>query len=239
EYVVKGLLVRDENHIPLSDALLLVPGLTVLPDGVARFDDGGAFAWIRTLRKAGDLRVPIKQGQDFLTVISRFARLPAMTLPSELYIETRHLAAPPHRHIRPLADRWAAQETLGANVTFEYEGIAVPQRLEGALTYDPARSHFFKRDRQAETEFLNRLPELGFKPAGSWQKHGWELAPSRLPAAVRALVAEDWQVDAEGKRYRRAGAFNINVASGVDWFELRGHAEFEGQRLEMPQLLKA
>src|SRR5207248_7334312 len=137
-----------------------------------------------------------KQGQDFLTVISRFARLPAMKLPPELCIEIRPLAGAPHLHVRPLTDGWGGQGALGANVTFEYEGIAVPHRQEGALAYDQACSHFFKRDRQAETEFLNRLPELGFKPAGPWQKHGWELTPSRLAAAVRTLVAEGWQVDA-------------------------------------------
>ncbi|PYS41002.1 MAG: helicase SNF2, partial [Acidobacteria bacterium] len=235
-----GLLVRDGSEKPLAEPLLLVPGLAFFSDGVTRFDDGGAFSWVTMLQSAGNLRVPIEQRSDFMAEITRFSVLPPIEMPQELRIVTRALENPPQLKVRPSQESsWMTQRKLCATVTFEYAGVQVSETHEPAVVHDPRRNEFFRRDRAAEVARLNRLPELGFRPTGSWQKHRWELPPSRLPAVVRALVSEGWRVDAEGKLYRRAGSFQMNVASGVDWFELHGSADFEGQCVEMPQLLKA
>ena len=55
-----------------------------------------------------------------------------------------------------------------------------------------------------------RLPRLG--------------ASTTTPRAVHALVDAGWQVEADGKIFRRPGAFHLEVSSGVDWFELKGGA---------------
>src|SRR5206468_1087356 len=72
EYIVSGVLVRDASQIPVSEPLLLVAGLAFFRDHVTRFDDGGAFRWVRMLRDAETLRVPIGQRSEFLREISRF-----------------------------------------------------------------------------------------------------------------------------------------------------------------------
>ena len=46
-------------------------------------------------------------------------------------------------------------------------------------------------------------------------------------------------MEAEGKLYRSAGRFKMSVASGVDWFDLDGEADFEGQTVRLPELLAA
>jgi superfamily II DNA or RNA helicase len=239
EYVVKGLLLSDNQRIALTDAVLLVPGLAFFRDRVIRFEDRRAFRWVQMLRNAGELTVPANQITDFMKEIGQFSSLPPLELPEELRIETRALCKPAELTIRPLQNSWSTPQILGATVTFNYDGVKVAQTHGPAMVHDPRLNRYFNRDRDSETAVLNRLPELGFRPTGSWQQHRWEIAPSRLPAAVRALVAEGWMVDAEGKIYRRAGSFQMNVASGVDWFELHGKADFEGVPIEMPQLLKA
>ena len=239
EYIIKGLLVRDDVQIPLAEPLLLVAGLAFFGDRVTRFDDAGAFRWVAMLRSAGNIKVPLGQRSAFLDEITRLSVVPPMELPDELRVENRALEHPPELKVRPLQESWRIQQKLCANVTFNYDGVKVAQTDEAAIVHDTASGRLFRRDRDAETAHLNRLGELGFQPTGSWQQHRWELSPSRLPAAVRALVSEGWRVDAEGKLYRRAGSFQMSVASGVDWFELHGHADFEGRPVQMPQILKA
>ncbi len=56
---------------------------------------------------------------------------------------------------------------------------------------------------------------------------------------MSALLAEGWAVEAEGKLYRTAGRFKMSVSSGVDWFDLHGEADFEGETVRLPELLAA
>jgi SNF2 family DNA or RNA helicase len=46
-------------------------------------------------------------------------------------------------------------------------------------------------------------------------------------------------VEAQGKLYREAGDFRIEVTSGIDWFELHGGATFGDQEVPLPTLLAA
>ena len=238
-YTLKGILCRDEAQISLATPVLLVPGLVFFQDAVARSDDGDAFQWIQMLRKSGDLQIPIDHKREFLDEIAQFSVLPPIDLPPELSIENRALRNPPELKIRPLSDSWRAQQRLAVSVTFDYDGVKIDQKNGAAVIHDPNRDLLFRRDKAAELAHLNRLAELGFQPTAYWQEHPWELAASRLSAAVLSLVSEAWRVDAEGKLYRRPTGFQMKVASGVDWFELHGHAEFEGRTVDMPQLLKA
>src|SRR5690606_30258186 len=84
--------------------------------------------------------------------------------------------------------------------------------------------------------------ELGFRavPSFSGAPTGpLELAANRLPAAVHALVAADWHVEAEGKPYRSATSLDVRVSSGIDWFELHGDIAFGGASAGLPELLAA
>jgi SNF2 family DNA or RNA helicase len=56
---------------------------------------------------------------------------------------------------------------------------------------------------------------------------------------VRELLAAGWHVQAEGKVYRRPGAFSLSVTSGIDWFELHGEFRFDEGSAKLPDLLAA
>jgi len=66
-----------------------------------------------------------------------------------------------------------------------------------------------------------------------------QVSPSKLPRIVRCLVQAGWHIEAEGKIFRRPGAFHFEVSSGVDWFELHGEVEYENTTAQLPQLLEA
>lgn len=239
EYIIKGSLVRADGQRAMEEPLLVVPGMVFFQDHVARFDDGNMFSWVSELRSAGDLRVPFKQRDEFIAEIAQFPVLPSIQLPEELHIERLTFENPPELTIRPIPEsNWRTQQRLAGYVMFDYGFLKLPETYGSISVRDPVRGRYMRRDLDAETAAFNRLSDLGFARA-TWEKHQWELSASRLPAAVRTLVSEGWRVEAEGKLYRRAGRFEMNVISGVDWFELQGLADFEGRSIEMPELLKA
>ena len=51
-----------------------------------------------------------------------------------------------------------------------------------------------------------------------------------MPTIVDTLVREGWVVEAEGHRLRRPGEFHLSVTTGVDWFELDGEFDFDGEK---------
>ena len=85
-----------------------------------------------------------------------------------------------------------------------------------------------QRNHAIERQALHRLHELGFhRPWYFDAKEGTlAIAVERFPAAVRNLVEEGWHVEAEGRVFRGAKLLNMQVTSGVDWFELHGEVDF-------------
>jgi len=240
DYTMKGVLRRENEDLPLSAPLLLLPGLVFLPGGiVGKFDDKKSFPWVAFLRKTGPITVPATHLNELLDEIVQFPSLPPADLPDELRIEPRTFAGPPHVKVRPIVDSWRAQKHLECEVHFNY-GIPVAESSAANAVRDPAAGHYFTRDRTAEHEAIGRLEGFGMRRVVSWKSAGyWELPSSRLPMLVRSLVSEGWRIEAEGKLYRSHGSFRIDVTSGIDWLELQGGADFEGHTVELPELLKA
>jgi SNF2 family DNA or RNA helicase len=56
---------------------------------------------------------------------------------------------------------------------------------------------------------------------------------------VATLLDEGWSVLGNRALFRRAGTVAIDVSSGVDWFDLGGEIDFDGQKVALPELLAA
>jgi hypothetical protein len=65
------------------------------------------------------------------------------------------------------------------------------------------------------------------------------IAQRRLPHLVERLVQEGWQVQAEGRVYRKPGEFALEISSGIDWFDVKGQLDFGPVVLPLPALLRA
>ena len=85
------------------------------------------------------------------------------------------------------------------------------------------------RDLDFERDAAAQMRRIGFRtPTGYGGHTVFELSPSSLPVVIRKLTAENWFIEAEGKLYRQPGEFQIEVNSGIDWFELHGRVDFGG-----------
>ncbi len=242
EYTVTGSLRRGEERMPLEEPVLLTAGgLIFTREKVARLDDSGAFAWITRLRGDGKISIPTQDTEQLLTELMTLPRRPPMELPEELRFEQSALAPAPSLKIRPGKEGGRVVDRLDAELSFDYDGAKVAWGSPAGDIVQSEKRRVILRDTMAEQKAVIRLRQLQFKLRPGWQGMAahFELNPRHFAAAVRALLVEDWHVEAEGRLYRQPGAFRIEVTSRIDWFELRGNVAFDDQAVSLPELLAA
>ena len=225
-----------------AGALLLRSGLLIAAGRVTRFERD-LFGWTPLLRGEGGtgaLRVPAAEREDLLTRLLAAPTLPHLELPEALRVEEVRATPRPRVRLHSPGGRADAREQPRAELSFLYDGGEVAAAAPRRGFYQREERRFLLRDPAAEARSGERLLALGFRPTAAPDgRPGLRVPQGRIPAAVRTLLAEGWSVEAEGKLYRSAGAFRLAVASGIDWLELHGEAEFEGATVALPALLAA
>ncbi|MFL6194125.1 MAG: SNF2-related protein, partial [Thermoanaerobaculia bacterium] len=236
---VKAELRRGEQRLePGKPALALHSGYLIAGSQVSRLVSGGSFRWTPLLPPAQPLQVPAAERDDFLERLLALPSLPRLDLPPSMRFEEVHAEPRPRLRLFPPhgPNAWPRAE-----LSFLYDGVPVTPGAPGRGSYLREQRRFLLRGLETEQRGLDRLRELGFKPdryapAGKPQ---FQVPAGRIPKAVPALLAEGWSVEMDGKLYRSAGRFKMAVASGIDWFELSGEADFDGQTVPLPALLAA
>ncbi|HET9226184.1 MAG TPA: SNF2-related protein, partial [Thermoanaerobaculia bacterium] len=235
-----GSLRRGEERLAFSEpSLLLCSGHLFQVGQVSRLDLAG-FAWIPLLARAGwSLRVPAGEKEDLLERLLSSPALPRLDLPESLRFEKVRVPPRPRLRLRS-SHRGASRGSLSADLSFQYGDRERAALSGGSGLYQRGERRFLLRDPKTEQASIDRLQHLGFRLAPSNPRQlSLSVSPARVPSAVRALLAEGWMVEAEGKLYRSANTLRVAVSSGIDWFEMRGQAEFEGESVGLPDLLAA
>jgi hypothetical protein len=242
QYVVTGSLRRGEERQPLTRPLLLLPGTVIWPDRIARFEDHGAFGWVNLLQKNGPMVVPMRDKDKLLTELLSLPVLPRLELPEDLRFEEVAVPCRPRLVVKPSTTGFR-RDQLEARLTFVYGEKTVPAQPRQRGTYDPHSRRFLLRDTQAEQAADEQLASAGVKPRPDYgygrHEDVYELSPRNLGRAVRELVEHGWQVEAEGKLYRKPGEFKLSLQSGIDWFDVQAAVDFEGRSVGLPALLEA
>ena len=105
-------------------------------------------------------------------------------------------------------------------------------------------ARLIRRDHRAERDAYLTLSSLGFRQASASSAAALLLHSKQMPRAVFELASRGWVVTADQRVLRRPGSPTLSVASGIDWFELRGTITFEradGQKQDvgLPEILAA
>jgi superfamily II DNA or RNA helicase len=237
---VDGVLRRGEERLNLSDLVLVTEHLVFTRDRAARLEGESHSEWLQYFRKAGKIQAPDRDGPALIEALLGSPRVPALEVPEELRFEETAVA--PRPGLRIGGDRSVSSSRLRAQLSFDYAGRNVKPEDPAAGYYDAATRSFLRRDPAAEKAAADLLTEIGakFTPAGYYEREAaWEIAPTKLPRVVRVLVEAGWHLEAEGKTFRRPGEFQMEVSSGVDWFELHGEVSYGDTSARLPELLAA
>ncbi len=237
QYRLQGFLRRDGEQMGVPDPLLIVEGgLVVTENAVARLDDHGAYSWISLLRKEKELLVPFAERERLRSTIMAIRRRPPLDLPDELRWEEVRREPQPRLRLSRRRERAESYEPLMATLSFDYdEEIVDGETEEESISIEEGR--VLVRDMENEQAYGRRLEDLGL--TRTWSPGHYRLHPATLPSVVRELLSEGWQVEAEEGIYRAATDFQVELNSGVDWFELNGNVSFGDGVVGLPALLRA
>lgn len=237
-YAVEGELRRGDERLPLSRVVLLLEdGLLLTWTGGALFDAQQALGWMQELRLRARLTVPYGE-QEQLRRTLLVAPPPTADLPAELEVQIRHVTPSPRLSLRPLA---FTPQSIEAALTFVYDGTPVDASVRDELVPTATAGVVVARNRAAEDAARQRLVELGFRSMWTGdERDTYVLGPGAIGRIVPQLLGEDWQVEMTGQHYQLPEAdLELRVSSGIDWFDLQGHANFGQQRVALPALLAA
>jgi len=234
-----GSLVREGENatIPVTaPVLLMAGGLIVFEDRMARLDAGGVFPWLVALRRNATIEVPYEDRWDLLERLWRSPSQVHTSLPANLGCEEVRLA--PQGHLTIHSSERYGPRRFPADVHFLYDDKRVTVRDRGASILDAEKERILARDREQENRLLAQLAEQGARADDAGDHDVWIPQP-RFSDLVAALVEAGWIVEAEGQRLRKAGQWRLSVTSGIDWFDLEGTCDFDGQAVRLPDLLEA
>jgi superfamily II DNA or RNA helicase len=238
QHEIRGAFHRTGQQIEASQPeFVFSSGVLVLGNLIARFH--GSYDWISFFRREESFFVPETDADHWLETMVALPALPPMDLPETLRLQEIESAPRLIARISTRKETWGARFLLG-EIFFDYAGHVINENEP--MTGIPLVSQRQKilRDPKIENLARQRFEAAGFGKQRDYRgAFIWTISQSRLPAAVRDLVAAGWQVEAEGKLFRNPDAFKIQLSSGIDWFELHGTVEFGNTRIAMPRLLSA
>jgi superfamily II DNA or RNA helicase len=238
-----GTLRRGDEQMDLSVPVLMTAGgLVFTRERAAPLDPNVDFRWIALLRQADGIAAPEHQAEQLLAAVIEHPLGAPLEVPEDLRYEELRAEAKPCLTIRGTQRSSWNPQSLRAHLSFDYGGWRVPDIGPSRGIYDPAARTFLVRDGAAEDSARQLLKRLGLSdPEREYgeTEPAWGLAPKKLPAVVRACVEAGWHIEAEGKVFRRPGSMRVEVASGIDWFELRGEVDYGDTTAKLPELLGA
>ncbi len=248
-----GGLERNGQVVALSEPKLILGGntgpdhgggglpLVLFGDSLARLEAGSEryLPWITLLRGAGEVIIPKEDLEEALTTLLELPDLPRIEAPSDLQLTEE--TSPLHPRLFLEADsapEWMDPPLL-AELSFDYGEVRVSASDPRAAIVDWQAQKYLRRDMDEEHTALVRLLELGVHPVESAAGHELEISPRELPAVAEPLLTEGWTVEAHGHPVRPPSPPALRVESGIDWFELSGSMDFDGDPVELKAVLEA
>ncbi|MFT5091781.1 MAG: hypothetical protein ACI93T_000595, partial [Porticoccaceae bacterium] len=243
-WTLEGRLSREDEegtNCDVRDVTLIVPGgFVVRGRSIAHLEDFGAYEWIRLLRSKDVIRVPQGEEADFVDQLLDMPAMPKLELPEQLKLEEVTSVPRPKLIVAAPRGRWK-YEKLRAELHFDYDGTDVRGSSRRAVIVQRELGRALVRNRHAEQDLWRKLDEFGFRRLLDRRRgaHDVEISTRELGPAVRQLIDEKWQVQADGRDVRQAGPIQFRVNTSTDWFELQADVDFAGLNVSLPELLAA
>ncbi|HEX6161604.1 MAG TPA: DEAD/DEAH box helicase [Thermoanaerobaculia bacterium] len=227
-YRIEATVERENETLPLAMVQATIGGILISDDRASRFDDGGKAAWLYALRASGPIEVPHQDAERFRRALLH-APVGDLVLPPELGWDVVEAAPQPQLLLRH--DSMGTE--LQGELVFLYADWRVSSRSAEGQHVDGRR--LIRRDRNAEEGFRKKLGSLPITGTSD----GYRIRLAHLEEVAGALANDGWTIEIDGTALRVAEELELDVTSGIDWFDLTASASFGDTRIGLPELLAA
>ncbi|HND51642.1 MAG TPA: SNF2-related protein, partial [Pirellulaceae bacterium] len=238
-----GELVRPDRVVSLAGTRLLFEcGLAIVGDQLARMSLGEMHPWAMVLGNMNSIVIPFEDGPEFLSQLWSFPSGPGFELPKELQWTELDVEPQGRLTIRAV-DMHGWRNRLLVSAEFLYDDVVVDRDATQTAAVHPSTKRVFRRRRDLEQKLLDQIDRLDWLEEEfnhfEGQSSHYVIESRRIEELVDLACAAGWVVVADGRVLRRGGAVRLSVSSGIDWFELKGTADFGGVTVSLPVLLAA
>lgn len=228
-------LRRGEQRCGVGDVSLLLagePGFCLIDDTLCDLETFGCPVSLVRHVSQEPIRVRAKDVPEAARVLSELPTVPLLSLPGQPELSVRRDVTP-----RGQLELTMDNKDVFAQVSYVYDDVVVPAIRAGRVVIDAEKRRQIVRNPEAEAALEQDLRRMGFKD-DRFEK-GMATDSRRVPDIVRTLCDEGWTVLADGGVLRRPAHLDLEVTSGIDWFDVGGTVTYDDLTAPLPDLLKA
>jgi superfamily II DNA or RNA helicase len=230
KYVLVGTLTRAAESIPVTSALTVTRGgFVIFRDSIARFADEGTHGWAHLLARQ-EVEIPAEERGEFLQSVAGTRTPVHIAFPDDVAWEEKRVPPRATLELHAAADSW-----ITCVPRFEYDGHGVDALANTRVLFDETANTAYMRDAAEEARLMAALWREQFLRSGL----SVSLPAERVLAAIPQLIEAGWDVRGEDGVYAAGGALELELRSGIDWFDVTGTVSFGGEDVPLPRLLAA
>jgi superfamily II DNA or RNA helicase len=234
EFKLNAMLRRGDESLPLTEPLVVTRGgFVIFRNSIARFADEGTQSWVAFLRGTR-FAIPAAELNEFVSSVAASRAPLAIELPPEL--DAQRVRVTPRAIMELYHHGYGA---VSATPTFDYEGHPANPFLPGSVLYDRTTKILYLRDAAEEAGKLEGLWRALQGMNIGHQDTSVSIPEGQLFDAIPKLLHAGWEVRGSEGTYAAAGELELEVTSGIDWFDVEGSIQFGAEQLRLPRLLAA
>lgn len=224
----------DASRSPEDPAYISNAGWLIMDNTIARFDTLGSVppSHRRGYEPDRPLRFPADQLPLVLSQLAE-AGVPAPVIDATLSVD--RIRVQPQRVL--VVKNGTAAHHLQGEMLHDYDGMRLSAGRADGFVLTPDQ-RIIDRDESYEQVGEDDLVLAGWKPIRALPGF-YQLPERKFLPALQLLVSRGWRIEREGQPVRSGGRVSISVRSGIDWFDIEGHLDFDGQRVALPEVIRA
>jgi hypothetical protein len=231
--------VSPEITLSLADLKIVAPYYLIdAKNRLGLFRNEAPTSLLHLMTSTDPIDVPRKHATD---LIEKLMNLPAglgIKFTGCEDIQPRRISSAPRPRVQ-IKESKLYSDSFEAHAQMDYDGILIPLLKRTGEFFDKTRGSIVQIDTAFHDQCQELLTSIGVRSRQGYQGFQLTLLKKKLPEIVQQLIKSGWHVEAEGKLYRTASSFKMDVVSGIDWFELNGKATFDQTEVDLPRLIQS
>lgn len=236
-YLLSPKFTCDYSVRTLDDtAHINSTGYVIWKDGTVNpLDAHGLYSWIQNFL-IGTYTVPAPEVKSFILSFKELQDSPPFTYPDDLDIPEIELE--PKLIFRIQGESEWRRTLMFAELHFIYDDMVFTFGHNKKFIYDSDRNKLYRVNYEFHNHCLQFLQELGIRE-DPWNHSILNFHRSRFQKIIQALLAQGWHVEGKNLQFKKPGNFSFSVNSGIDWFEVQGSCDYDGEVISVPEILNA